>query len=76
MRYVLAILLPPLAMFFCGKVIQAIFCLILMLTLIGWPVASIWALLVVHDHNEKKRNEELMRAIERGEVRDPRAFPR
>ena len=41
MRYVLAILLPPLAMFLSGRVFQGLLCLVLMLTLIGWPIASI-----------------------------------
>jgi uncharacterized membrane protein YqaE (UPF0057 family) len=48
MRYLLAILLPPLGMLSVGKVFQAILCLVLMLTLIGWPIAAIWAVLVVN----------------------------
>jgi hypothetical protein len=50
-------------MLFCGKVFQAIICLVLMITLIGWPLASIWAVLVVHDHLAEKRNERLMKAM-------------
>jgi uncharacterized membrane protein YqaE (UPF0057 family) len=48
MRYLLAILLPPLGMLSVGKLFQAILCLVLMLTLIGWPIAAIWAVLVVN----------------------------
>ncbi|HLN29549.1 MAG TPA: YqaE/Pmp3 family membrane protein [Gemmataceae bacterium] len=63
MRYVVAILLPPLGMALCGKVGQAIICAILMLTCIGWPVASIWAVLVVSDYHGEQRNREVIRAL-------------
>ncbi len=65
MRFLLAILLPPLAMLLCGKVIQAIICLILMCTLVGWPVAAIWALFVVKDYKDDRRLDELLRATQR-----------
>jgi uncharacterized membrane protein YqaE (UPF0057 family) len=65
MRYVLAIILPPLAMLFCGKVFQAILALILQVTVIGWLPASIWALFVVNSHLADVRNKELIKAIER-----------
>jgi hypothetical protein len=52
-------------MLLCGKVIQAILCVVLMLTLIGWPVASIWALFVVHSHLADKRMERMVRAVKR-----------
>ena len=48
MRYLLAIVLPPMAMFTVGKPFQAILCLLLMVTVIGWPLASIWAVFVVN----------------------------
>jgi hypothetical protein len=50
-------------MLFCGKILQAILCVILMLTVIGWPVASIWALFVVHSHLEDRRAERIVRAV-------------
>jgi hypothetical protein len=59
----LALLLPPVGMLFCGKIFQAILCVILMCTLIGWPVASIWAIFVVHSHIEDKRMDRLVRAV-------------
>jgi uncharacterized membrane protein YqaE (UPF0057 family) len=65
MRYVLAILLPPLGMALCGRVAQAIICAILMLTCIGWPVASIWAVLVVSDYHADQRNQEIIRVLRR-----------
>lgn len=49
MLYVLAILLPFLAMMLAGHMMQGVICLILQITVIGWPIAAIWALLVVHE---------------------------
>lgn len=63
MKYAIAIVLPPLGLLACGKIFQAILCLILMLTLIGWPFASLWAVLVVHDYHADCRARELERAV-------------
>ena len=65
MRYLLAILLPPVAMLLCGKVFQAILALILQLTILGWIPASLWALFVVNSHLADVRNKQLISAIER-----------
>ncbi len=65
MLYILAILLPPLGMVLCGRVGQALLCVLLMLTVIGWPVASIWAVLVVSDYHADRRNQQLIRALRR-----------
>ena len=48
MRYLIAILLPPLGMLSVGKVFEAVLCLLLMFTIVGHPIAAIWAVLVVH----------------------------
>jgi uncharacterized membrane protein YqaE (UPF0057 family) len=61
MKYVIAILLPPLGMLLVGRIFQAILCLILMVTIIGWPLAAIWALLVVNSAETESR---VRRAIE------------
>ena len=61
-KYVIAILIPPLGMLLVGRMLQAFLCLILMITLIGWPLAAIWALLVVHSAETESR---VRRAIER-----------
>lgn len=61
MRYFLAILLPPLAVFLCGKPVQAI--LNILLTLLGWLPGIIHALFVVNSHLADKRNKELVAAI-------------
>lgn len=63
MRYLLAILLPPLAVLLCGKPVQ--FLLNLLLTILFWLPGTIHACLVVHAHLADKRNRELIRAVER-----------
>ena len=55
MKYVIAILLPPLGMLLVGRVFQALLCLVLMITIIGWPLAAIWALLVVNSAETETR---------------------
>ena len=55
MKYVIAILFPPLGMLLAGRGMQALLCLILMITIIGWPLAAIWALLVVNSSETEKR---------------------
>lgn len=61
MKYVLAILLPPLGLLSVGRGGQALACLVLMLTIIGWPLAAVWALLVVNSAETERR---VRRAIE------------
>jgi hypothetical protein len=45
-RVVLAIVLPCVAMLLAGRLFAAILCLILQVTIIGWPIASLWAWVV------------------------------
>lgn len=61
MMYLLAILLPPLAMLMSGKPFQAIICLVLQITILGWIPAAIWACLVVNSHQADKRTERLIK---------------
>ncbi len=49
-----------LAMFTVGKPFQAILCLLLMVTVVGWPLASIWALLVVNSAFADTRAKKLL----------------
>jgi len=65
MRYILAILLPPVAMFTVGKPFQAILCLILMVTLIAWPIAALWAIFVVNSSFADTRNKRVIAEIQR-----------
>jgi len=64
MKFLLAIILPPLAVLLCGKPIQ--FLLNILLTLFFWIPGSIHAVLIVQEHNANKRHEKLMRAVSRG----------
>lgn len=61
MRYLLAILLPPLAVFLCGKPIQGI--ISIFLTLAFWIPGVIHALFVVHSHLADKRTDKIVDAI-------------
>ena len=65
MRYLIAILLPPLGMLSVGKLLEALVCLVLMLTIIGHPVAAIWAVLVVHGSLADQRARHLEQAMRR-----------
>lgn len=61
MMYLVAILIPPLAVLLCGKPIQ--FVLNLILCLFFWVPAAIHAILVVMDQKEQERNQELIDAM-------------
>ena len=72
MLYILAILLPPVAILFCGKIFQAIFNFIvlvggfLMLLLFGsgtWLLCVIHAMFVVHSYKQDKRTERIVDAL-------------
>jgi uncharacterized membrane protein YqaE (UPF0057 family) len=65
MRYLLAVVLPPLGMLSVGRPILAIVCVLLMLTLIAWPVASVWAVLVVNGAFADARARKVIAASER-----------
>ncbi len=61
MRYLLAILLPPIAVLICGKPIQAVINLLLCVLL--WVPGVIHALFVAHDYYADQRNKELVAAL-------------
>jgi len=63
MLYFWALLLPSLAMLFCGKPFQAIICLILQVTVLGWIPATIWAWLVVSSHLADKRTDRIVKEL-------------
>lgn len=62
MRLLVAIFLPPLVFFTIRRPFQGLFCMLLWLTIIGWPVAAIWAVYALSQY----RNEELYRDYSRG----------
>ena len=61
MRYLIAILLPPLAVLLCGKPLQALLNLVLCLCL--WIPGVVHALFVVNSHLNDKRADRVVRAI-------------
>ena len=61
MRYLIAILLPPVAVLLCGKPFQAI--LNIFLTLLFWVPGIIHAVLVVNNHLEDKRANRIIKAM-------------
>ena len=63
MRYLLAIILPPVAVLICGKPFQAI--LNLVLTLLFWVPGAVHAIFVVHSHLADKRTERIVEALDR-----------
>lgn len=64
MRYILAILLPPVAVLLCGKPVQAV--LNVLLTSCFWVPGMIHALLVVNSHKADKRTDRIVDAIRAG----------
>lgn len=63
MLYLLAILLPPVAVLLCGKPIQ--FVLNVVLTLMFWVPGAIHAVLVVNSHHADQRNQRLIDEMRR-----------
>tara|TARA_R110002072_G_scaffold64_5_gene352 strand:- start:24339 stop:24536 length:198 start_codon:yes stop_codon:yes gene_type:complete len=61
MRYLLAILLPPIAVFICGKPIQGI--INIFLTLAFYVPGAIHAVLVVHNYHEDARTDKIVNAM-------------
>jgi len=63
MRYLLAIILPPLAVLLCGKPIQFLFNIIL--TLFFWIPGAIHAILVVNSYLADKRTQKVIQTIKK-----------
>ena len=61
MRFIFAIILPPLAVLLCGKPFQAL--LNIFLTVLGWIPGMIHAVLVVNSHKADKRAARIEKAI-------------
>ncbi|HZZ45213.1 MAG TPA: hypothetical protein VFE58_19910 [Tepidisphaeraceae bacterium] len=55
MLYILAIFLPSLAVLLCGRFFLAILFLLLHFTIIGWPLATLLAWLIINDHKADQR---------------------
>ncbi|MFO0917894.1 MAG: YqaE/Pmp3 family membrane protein [Planctomycetaceae bacterium] len=66
MLYLLAILLPPVAVLLCGKPMQAL--LNLVLTCFFWIPGMVHALFVVNSHLADKRTDRLIRELKKHDV--------
>ena len=60
MIWLIAVLLPWLALMLRGKVVQGLLCLVLQITVLGWVPASIWAILVINNDNAERRHREMI----------------
>jgi ABC-type phosphate transport system permease subunit len=69
MRLLIALILPWLTFFTIGRPFQGILCLILQITLIGWPIAAIWAVYALSQYKTDRKIEE---AIAAGRLPGPR----
>jgi uncharacterized membrane protein YqaE (UPF0057 family) len=63
MLYLLAIVLPPVAVLLAGKPIQAL--LNLVLTLLGWIPGVVHACFVVSSRNADRRTDRMIKAMQR-----------
>ena len=63
MLYLIAFILPPLAVLLAGKPFQAL--LSIPLSLLGWVPGVLHALFVVHNHYEDQRAERVIREMRR-----------
>ena len=71
MLYLVALIIPPLALLLCGKPFQAILSAVIwilawVLAIFGagfimWVLLAIWAIMVVRDHNTRKFIEDVRR---------------
>ncbi len=67
MRYLLAIICPPVAVLLCGKPLQAM--LNLVLTLLFWIPGVVHALFVVNSHLADVRAERMIAAVKQETMR-------
>ena len=61
LRLILALLIPWLQFFTIGKPISGIICLILQITVIGWPIAAIWSVYALSQYKTDQKLKEAMR---------------
>lgn len=61
----IAIFFPFISFILRGRIITGIICLILQITLIGWIPAAVWAVISLQNSRADRRNERLIRAMNR-----------
>ena len=67
MRFLLALILPPVAVLLCGKPVQAV--LNLILTMCFWIPGVVHALFIVNNDLADRRAEKMMAAVKRETMR-------
>jgi uncharacterized membrane protein YqaE (UPF0057 family) len=60
---ILAIIFPAFSFLVRGKILTALICLLLQITLIGWIPSAIWAVISLQNERADKRNEQLIQAM-------------
>jgi hypothetical protein len=55
MRYILAILFPWLCFFSLGKPAHGIISLVLQISIIGWPIAIVWAFFGISEYRRQRK---------------------
>lgn len=59
----IAVLIPALSFLLRGKILQAILCVVLQITFLGWLPASLWAVVSLYNARAEKRTKRIERAI-------------
>ena len=59
----LAILLPWFSFFLREKYTQGFICLALQITIIGWPIASIWSAISLITSGQKAKNNAILESL-------------
>lgn len=59
----IAIFFPSLSFLLRGKLLTALLCLILQITLIGWIPAAIWAVVSLQNSRADRRTAKVIRAM-------------
>lgn len=68
----IAIFFPFISFFLRGKILTAILCLLLQITLIGWIPAAIWAVISLQNSRADKRNQKLIKAMKNQLISSPK----
>ncbi|MDQ1164666.1 YqaE/Pmp3 family membrane protein [Flavobacterium sp. SORGH_AS_0622] len=61
----IAIFFPSISFLLRGKLLTALLCLILQITLIGWIPAAIWAVVSLQNSRADSRNNKLIKAMKK-----------
>ncbi|MEH3147546.1 MAG: YqaE/Pmp3 family membrane protein [Methylobacterium frigidaeris] len=60
-----AVVFPWLVLMQRDRPVQAVLCLLLQLTVVGWPPGVLWAVIVIHRENQQRRLSRMRRLVGR-----------